>query len=80
MGEALVLELDNAVVERLRAQAARHGRSLQAEAGEILAAATYSVAKAEALAALDAIRAATTPWQPGMPTAADLIREDRDGR
>ena len=26
------------------------------------------------------IRARSRPWQPGEPTAADMIREDRDSR
>lgn len=79
MAQVLVRNLADDVVERLKARAAAHGRSLEGELRGILEAAARTP-KEEALARLDAIRATTRPPGPGEPTAAEMIREDRDTR
>jgi plasmid stability protein len=79
MAQVLIRNLDDAAVERLKARAAAKQRSLEAELREILEEASRP-GKAEALAMLDAIRARTRPPGSGEPTAAEMIREDRDGR
>ena len=79
MAQVLVRNLDDAAVERLKARAAAKQRSLEAELREILEEAAKP-SKAEALAAMDAIRARTRPPGPDEPTAAEMVREDRDRR
>lgn len=79
MSQVLVRNLDENTVVRLKAMAAQHGRSLEAEVRAILQGAARPT-KAEALALADAIRARSRPWQPGDMTAAELIREDHDSR
>ena len=79
MPQLLVRNLDDTVVARLKSMAAAHGRSLEAEVRDILGQAARN-RRQEALEALDAIRAKSRPWQPGEPTAAEMIREDRDSR
>ena len=79
MPQLLVRNLDDTVVTRLKSMAAAHGRSLEAEVRDILGHAARD-RRQEALEALDAIRAKSRPWQPGEPTAAEMIREDRDSR
>jgi plasmid stability protein len=76
----LVRNLDDAVVERLKARAAAADRSLEAELRLILEEAARETSRQEALAALREIRARSRPWRPGEPTAAEMIREDRDSR
>lgn len=83
MAQVLVRDLPEETVARLKQRAADAGRSLEAELRDILnqaAQPSHEQRKREALAALDAIRARSRPWQPGEPTAADMIREDRDSR
>ncbi len=83
MAQVLVRDLPEETVARLKEKAAEAGRSLEAELREILnqaAQPSHEQRKREALAVLDAIRARSRPWQPGEPTAADMIREDRDSR
>ena len=83
MAQVLVRDLPEDTVARLKERAAEAGRSLEAELREILnqaAQPSHEQRKREALARLDAIRARSRPWQPGEPTAADMIREDRDSR
>ncbi len=71
----LMRDLRNETVERLKARAKRHGRSLQGEVKAILeAAAGYSMAEAEATSAGWHARLAGRAFS----DSADLIREDRD--
>ena len=79
MAQVLVRDLPEEVVARLKAKAAAKGRSLEAELRRILDRAARSD-KDEAMAALRGIRARSRPLQPGEPTAAEMIREDRDSR
>jgi plasmid stability protein len=79
MAQVLVRDLPEETVARLKAKAAAKGRSLEAELREILDRAARSD-KEEAMAEMRRIRARTRPLQPGEPTAAEMIREDRDSR
>lgn len=79
MPDLLVRDVDPAMIERLKAQARRNGRSMQAEARAILEE-NVQVSMAEWLARAAELRKDDPPWQPGDPTSADLIREDREGR
>lgn len=79
MAELLVRDLAESTVETLASRAKARGHSLEAEVREILDSVARPT-KAEALASLDAIRARSRPWKPGEPTAAEMIREDRDSR
>jgi plasmid stability protein len=79
MPQVLVRSLEEETIARLKAMAAAHGRSLEAEMREILRRAARPT-KEEALALADEIRARTRPLRPGEPTAAEMIREDRDTR
>jgi plasmid stability protein len=79
MPQVLVRSLEEETIARLKAMAAAHGRSLEAEMREILRRAARPT-KEELLAEADAIRARTRPLQPGEPTVAEMIREDRDNR
>ena len=56
MAEVLVRDLDTSVVEKLKARAAAHGRSLQAELKAILEAQARQATKAEARALAARIR------------------------
>jgi plasmid stability protein len=89
MAEILVEDLSSEVVERLKAQAERHGRSLQGEVREILEVATGG--EAELLESIEQIRTLTMrearenaeQWQrrlAGQMTSdsSDLLREDRE--
>jgi plasmid stability protein len=55
MANALVRDLDDATYERLKARAAGHNRSLEAELREILEQASLQVDVATALAAAEAM-------------------------
>lgn len=77
MAEVIVRDLDDEVIERLRARAALHGRTLEEEAREILSRAA-PLTPAEKLAIADRIRAMTPRHLD--TDSADLIREDRDTR
>ena len=83
MAQVLVRDLPDETVARLKRRAAEAGRSLEAELRDILNTAaepTREQRKRETLAVLDRIRANSRPWRPGEPTAAEMIREDRDSR
>lgn len=83
MAQVLVRDLPDETVARLKEKAAEAGRSLEAELREILnlaAQPSHDQRKREAFEVLRKVRASSRPWQPGEPTAADMIREDRDSR
>ena len=79
MPQLLVRNVAEDTVAELKARAAAHGRSLEAEVRAILDIAAKP-SRETLLAEADAIRARSRPWQPGEPTAALMIREDRDSR
>ena len=74
MAQILVRDVDGSIVERLKTQARRHGRSLQGEVKVILVEATdLSLREANSVSA---------QWQKrlagrGFRDSAQLIREDR---
>lgn len=75
MAQLLVRNLDEAVVTRLKAQARRHGRSLQAEVQGILERASR-IDYGRAVKAADRIRRRIGRRQ--QTDSVDLIREDRE--
>lgn len=79
MAQVLVRNLEDEVVERLKARAAAAGRSLEAELRDIVTAAAKP-SKAETLRALARIRSRVRQPGPGEPNVVDMIREDRDSR
>ena len=76
MPQMLVRDLDPEVVERLKARARAHGRSLQKEVKAILeeAAATLSLREAEEVAGSWQRRLAGREYS----DSAELVREDRE--
>ena len=76
MSQILVRDLDPEVVERLKARARAHGRSLQKEVKSILeeAAATLSLGEAAEAAELWQRRLAGREHS----DSAELVREDRE--
>ena len=81
MGQVLVRNLDDAVIEQHRARAKAHGISLEQELRDVLSR-EAKPSREELLGELDRIRAANRPPPPGTrwPTAEEMIREDRDSR
>ncbi len=75
MGQILIRNLDAAVLDALKARAARSGISLEEEVRRALAA-SAGLSRAEALARLDAV-SAMIGKTPG-PTTHDDLRADRD--
>ncbi|MGH8656599.1 MAG: FitA-like ribbon-helix-helix domain-containing protein [Gammaproteobacteria bacterium] len=74
MSELLVRGLASETIERLKAQAKQHGRSLQGEAKRILEeAVTFSLAEANGVAASWRERCAGQSFS----DSAELLREDR---
>jgi antitoxin FitA len=75
MTQLLIRDLQTETVQRLKARAKRHGRSLQGEVKAILeAAAGYSMAEAQMNAETWAARLAGREFS----DSAELIREDRE--
>ena len=81
MGQVVIRNIDNTVIERLKARAAAQHKSLEQSLRELLTEAAKPD-RVELLAELDRIRALTPARKPGVgyPTAEQLIREDRDTR
>ena len=77
MANVLVRDLDDDVLKQLKAAAAAHGRSLQAEIHEVLrTASARSLAETRRLSTRWLKRLARTRHS----DSAKLIREDRDAR
>ena len=81
MGQVVVRNIDDLVLERLKARAAEQHKSLEQSLRELLAAAAKP-SRAELLAEVERIRAMTPPRRPGKryPTGEQLVRESRDSR
>jgi plasmid stability protein len=79
MAQVVIRNLDDDVVERLKARAAAEKKTLEQTLRDVLTEAAKP-SRAELLAELDRIRAMTPPHPPGSPLAEDLIREGRDHR
>lgn len=81
MGQVVIRNIDDSVLDRLKQRAASERKSLEQCLREVLAEAARP-SRGELLAELERIRAMTPPREPGVtyPTAEELIREDRDSR
>ena len=81
MGQVVIRNIDDRVIERLRTRAAAHRKSLEQSLRELLTEAAKP-SRAELLADLERIRAMAPRRKPGAvyPSAEQLIREDRDTR
>jgi len=81
MGQVVIRNIDDRVLERLRQRAAAQHKSLEQCLREVLAEAAQP-SREELLAEIERIRAMTPPRKPGAtyPTAEELIREGRDSR
>ncbi len=75
MGQILVRNLDDALIQRLKSRAAQSGKSVEQTVREIIAEAVRP-SKAEAWAEIDRIRA-RTPRR--LESSVPLIRAFRDG-
>ena len=81
MGQVVIRNLDDFVLERLKARAANQQKSLEQSLRELLTEAAKPN-RAELLAEVDRIRSMTPPRRHGKPypTAEQLVRESRDSR
>jgi plasmid stability protein len=81
MGQVIIRNIDDRVIDRLKARAAAQRKSLESSLRELLMQAA-APRRSELLAELDRIRAMTPPRRAGVsyPTAEELVREDRDNR
>ncbi len=77
MGELVIHNMDNEIIERLKTKAAGQRQSLEQALREILIGAVRP-SKAELASEADAICKLFSPSPPDMPSAAQWIREDRD--
>jgi len=81
MGQVVIRNIDDGVIEILKARAAAMNKSFEQSLREVLTAAAKP-SRAELLAEVDRIRDMTPPRQLGKryPTAEQLVRESRDSR
>jgi antitoxin FitA len=81
MGQVVIRNIDDRVLERLKARAAAQRKSLEQSLRELLIEAAKP-GRAELLAELARIRAMAPARKPGAdyPATKQLIREDRDSR
>jgi plasmid stability protein len=77
MGQMLVRNLDDAVIERLKRKALERGTSLEQVAREALAAAAVDTDRQAWVARMDALRAEAPPSD---TSSVELIREMREER
>lgn len=78
MPDLLIRDVPSQVIDRLKAQATRNGRSMQKEALTVLERGTQ-LTMAEWLEQADALREKSKDWGWAGDSTA-LIREDRDSR
>jgi antitoxin FitA len=79
MAQVVIRNIDDDVIERLKARAAAERKSLEQKLRDVLADAAKP-SRSERLAEMQRIRAMSPPLPPDAPLAEDLIREDRDSR
>lgn len=81
MGQVIIRNIEDRVLDRLKARALAQRKSLEQSLRDLLTEAAKP-SRAELLADLERIRAMTPPPKPDAtyPTAEQLIREDRDAR
>jgi len=79
LGQVVIRNIEDRVLDRLKARATAQHKSLEQSLRELLTEAAKP-SRPELLADLERIRAMTPPREPGAtyPTAEALIREDRD--
>jgi plasmid stability protein len=78
MSQLLILDIDDAILERLRERAAHHAQSVEVEAKAILAGALQPASPADPWSAIDAMRENLARSGQEFPDSAPLVREDRD--
>ncbi len=78
MANITVRDVADNVVEWFRIQAKAHQRSLGDEIRALLEREARQRRKASWLKRADRLRKKLPPWQPGMPTAVELVRESRE--
>ncbi len=81
MGQVVIRNIDDRVLDRLKLRAAAQRKSLEQSLRDLLTDAAKP-SKAELLMELERIRAMSPPRKPdaAYPTAEELIREARDSR
>jgi len=81
MGQILIRNIDDKVLERLKRRAAVQQKSLEQSLRDVLTE-TARPSRAELLTEADRIAAMTPPREKGKayPTAEELVRESRDSR
>lgn len=79
MAQVVIRNIDDAVVERLKARAAAERKSLEQKLREVLADAARPL-PADVVAELARCRAMSPPVPLGAPLAEDIVREMRDER
>jgi plasmid stability protein len=81
MGQVIIRNLDDGVIERLKSRAAAQHKSLEQSLRDVLTEAAKP-SREELLAEVDRIRTAIASRNAGKtyPSAEELIREDRDNR
>jgi antitoxin FitA len=81
MGQVVIRNIDDDVLERLKRRAAAQHKSLEQCLREVLSDAAKP-SRADMIAEVERIRAMTPPREPGKPypTAEELVRESRDSR
>jgi hypothetical protein len=78
MANLTVRDVDDDVVTWLRGRAKAHHRSLEGEIRALLEREARQRQMAGWLKRVGRLRKQLPPWQPGMPTAAELVRAGRD--
>ena len=79
MAQVVIRNIDDDVVERLKAHAAAEKKSLEQKLRDVLTGAARP-SRAEVIEELRRIRDMSPLLPPGAPLAEDLIRDDRDNR
>lgn len=79
MAQVVIRNIDDAVIERLRARARAKKQSLEQTLREVLADAARP-SRAELLTEMARIRAMAPPRPKDAPTVVELIRQGRDER
>ena len=81
MGQVVIRNIDDGVLERLKRRAAAQHKSLEQSLRDVLSDAAKP-SHEELMAELERIRAMTSAREPGKsyPTAEELVRESRDSR
>ncbi len=78
MANLTVRDVDDDVVEWFRRQAKAHQRSLEGEIRALMEREAKQRRMTTWLKRVDRLRKQVPRWKPGMPTAAELVREGRE--